>query len=306
MDIILLSGSCEKRGSMRLCASSIAVWFTLAILVIMSVLFWVGYQLGLDQAKHKQANTELVELREIVQKDRQIVVDAQDEQRLHLDALALRLATLQARIMRIDALGERLVGVGKLDQEEFDFSIDPPVGGIASEADESQDVSDITAGLQRINHLLEDREAKLSMLETQLLNRELMHEALPSGRPVAKGWFSSPFGPRTDPFTGKRSYHKGIDFPGKRGTDVYSVAAGVVERAEKAAGFGNLVEIRHADGYSTLYAHNKKNLVAKGDVVSKGQVIALLGSTGRSSGPHVHFEVHKDGKPVNPKKYIAR
>ena len=115
---------------------------------------------------------------------------------------------------------------------------------------------------------------------------------------------SSGFGKRTDPFKGKKSYHRGVDFAGKRGADVVAVASGVVTRAKKVSGYGNVVEIRHADGYSTLYAHNKKNLVKDGDVVSKGQTIALLGSTGRSSGPHVHFEVHRNGKIVNPLRFV--
>lgn len=304
MNIILLSNSCEKRGSMGICVSKIAIWFVLGILALAAVLFWMGYAKGFQDAGQTKTDRSLTELRGMLQQDRHAVTDAQAEQRAHLDALALHLAALQARIMRIDALGERLVGVGNLDEEEFDFSIQPPAGGRVSETGESQSVQDITTGLQRVSYLLEDREAKLDMLETQLLNRELIHESLPSGRPVKKGWFSSAYGMRTDPFTGKKNYHRGIDFAGKRGAEVYSVAAGVVERSTRAAGFGNVVEIRHADGYSTLYAHNKENLVAEGDVVSKGQVIALLGSTGRSSGPHVHFEVHKDGKPVNPKNYI--
>jgi murein DD-endopeptidase MepM/ murein hydrolase activator NlpD len=151
---------------------------------------------------------------------------------------------------------------------------------------------------------LDDREIKLGMLEQQLLGSELIEESRPSGRPVKKGWISSFYGKRTDPFSGKKSYHRGMDFAGKKGAEVYAVAAGVVERSKKVAGFGNVVEIRHPDGYTTLYGHNDENLVKEGDVVSKGQLIALLGNTGRSSGPHVHFEVHKDGKIVDPRRYI--
>jgi murein DD-endopeptidase MepM/ murein hydrolase activator NlpD len=144
----------------------------------------------------------------------------------------------------------------------------------------------------------------LSALELVLMNRGLMAEVTPSGRPVNKGWMSSGYGKRTDPFKGKKSHHRGVDFAGKPGTEVVAVAAGVVIRSKKVPDFGNVVEIRHADGYSTLYAHNQKNLVKKGDVVSKGETIALLGSTGRSSGPHVHFEVHRNGKIVNPLRFV--
>jgi murein DD-endopeptidase MepM/ murein hydrolase activator NlpD len=304
MNIILLSNFCEKHGSVGICLSKIALWFIPVMIILTGSLFWLGYQSGLADTAQKQTEMALAELHAMVRRDRQVIADAQAAQRAHLDALALRLALLQARIMRVDALGERLVGIGELDQEEFDFSIEPPVGGVASATDESQEVAEITAGLQYASQLLEDREAKLQMLETQLLNSELIHETLPSGRPVEKGWFSSNYGMRTDPFSGKKSFHKGVDFAGPRGTDIYSVAAGVVERSAEIGGFGNVVKIRHADGYSTLYAHNQKNLVQKGDVVKKGQVIALLGSTGRSSGPHVHFEVRKNGRPVNPRDYI--
>ena len=158
--------------------------------------------------------------------------------------------------------------------------------------------------MERIASLLTDREDKLAALEQVLMNRKLMAEVVPSGRPVKKGWMSSGFGKRTDPFKGKKSYHRGVDFAGKRGSDVVAVASGVVVRAEKASGYGNFVEIRHADGYSTLYGHNKENLVKAGDMVSKGETIALLGSTGRSSGPHVHFEVHHNGKVVDPIRFV--
>ena len=222
-----------------------------------------------------------------------------------MDALALKVAELQAHLMRLDALGDRLVEIGKLDRDEFDFASSPPMGGIeASVPGETQSAAELSADMARISRLLEDREDKLSALERVLMNRGLMAEVVPSGRPVSKGWMSSGFGKRTDPFKGKKSYHRGVDFAGKRGTDVVAVAAGVVTRSKKVPGFGNFVEIRHADGYSTLYAHNQKNLVKKGDVVSKGETIALLGSTGRSSGPHVHFEVHRDGKIVNPLRFV--
>jgi murein DD-endopeptidase MepM/ murein hydrolase activator NlpD len=245
-----------------------------------------------------------VELRDMLRNERLAVEQARAEQRDHLDALALRIGSMQARMLRVDALGERLVGMGKLDREEFDFVAEPAVGGSDASGGVSHDVDDIGLNLERLNALLDDREGKLEMLEEQLLNRRLIHETLPSGRPVQKGWISSHFGKRTDPFSGKKSYHRGMDFAGKQGTEVYAVAGGVVERAKKVSGYGNVVEIRHPDGYTTLYGHNQENLVEEGDVVSKGQLIALLGNTGRSSGPHVHFEVHKDGKILDPRRYI--
>lgn len=304
MNIILLSSFCKKRGSIDICVPRAAAWLLPSVAAVAGLLLWAGYEAGVHFSAEERSEALASELREILLEEQRTVEAARAEQRAHLNAIALRLGEMQAHLMRVDALGDRLVGIGKLDPEEFDFSSSPAVGGADLGEGEAQQASEIDADLQRLTLLLEDREAKLQMLEEQLLNRELMAEVLPSGRPVNKGWISSLYGKRTDPFTGKRTYHRGVDFAGKPGTEVYAVAAGVVERARKVAGYGNVVEIRHADGYTTLYGHNKQNLVDEGDVVTKGQLIALLGSTGRSSGPHVHFEVHHDGKIVDPRRYI--
>ena len=304
MNIILLSSLCKKRGSIEICVPRAAAWLLPGVAAIAGLLIWTGYEAGVYRAQQQQAESLTVELQDVLRNERLAVEQARAEQRDHLDALALRIGSMQARMLRVDALGERLVGMGKLDPEEFDFAAAPAIGGIDASSSVPHDVADISLDLERLNALLDDREAKLAMLEEQLLNRRLIHETLPSGRPVQKGWISSFFGKRTDPFSGKKSYHRGMDFAGKKGAEVYAVAGGVVERAKKVSGYGNVVEIRHADGYTTLYGHNQENLVGEGDVVTKGQLIALLGNTGRSSGPHVHFEVHKDGKIVDPRRYI--
>ncbi|UCE89604.1 MAG: M23 family metallopeptidase, partial [Pseudomonadota bacterium] len=132
----------------------------------------------------------------------------------------------------------------------------------------------------------------------------LQAEVMPAGRPVKRGWLSSYFGKRTDPFTGRRVHHAGVDFAGKLGSDVVAVAAGVVTYSGKRYGYGNLVEIDHGNGYSTRYGHNRENLVKVGDTLKKGHLIAKMGSSGRSTGPHVHFEVLLNGRAVNPKKYV--
>jgi murein DD-endopeptidase MepM/ murein hydrolase activator NlpD len=304
MNVILLSNFCKKKGSIDICMPRAMAWLLPGVAAFAGLLFWAGFEAGDYNGRHQQADAETSQLQAMLRKERAAVEAVRAEQKAHLDALALRIGEMQARMMRVDALGDRLVGIGKLDPEEFDFSTLPPLGGQEEVGEVSQDPVDMDKDLKRLDALLQDREDKLVMIEEQLFNHELMHEVLPSGRPVNKGWISSSFGRRTDPFTGKRSYHRGIDFASKRGTLVHAVAAGVVKRARKVSGYGNLVEIRHVDGYSTLYGHNQKNLVKSGDVVTKGQVIALLGSTGRSSGPHVHFEVHKNGKIVDPKRYI--
>jgi len=144
----------------------------------------------------------------------------------------------------------------------------------------------------------------MSVLETLMMNRNLQAEVMPAGRPITRGWLSSYFGIRTDPFNGRRVHHKGVDFAGKMGSDVVSVAAGVVTYSGKRSGYGNLVEINHGNGYSTRYGHSSELLVKVGDTVKKGQKVAKMGTSGRSTGPHVHFEVLLNGRAVNPKKYI--
>ena len=277
----------------------------LALVGVTSVALWSGFVLGERYGQGADVDAATAELRSLLDSERQVIAEVKAEQRDHLDALALKIAELQTHLIRLDALGDRLVEVGKLDEEEFDFSAPPPTGGIddALPAD-AQSAHDLSADMRRIASLLADREQKLEAVELLLMNRNLLAQAMPSGRPVKKGWMSSGFGKRTDPFRGSKSFHRGLDFAGKPGSEVVAVASGIVTRAKKVAGYGNVVEIKHADGYSTLYGHNKENLVEEGEMVSKGQTIALLGSTGRSSGPHVHFEVHHYGKIVDPLRYV--
>ena len=305
MKIIFLSSFCKRTGSIDICVPRAAAFAGLTIVGVLAAALGAGYLLGQKFTHESMVDSEAAQIRDLLIAERRVIADAKAEQRAHLDALALKVAELQAHLMRLDALGDRLVDVGELDKEEFDFASPPPMGGIGgSQTGESISPSELSVDMDRIADFLVDREDKLTVLERMLMAREIMAEVTPSGRPVKKGWISSRFGKRTDPFTGKKAFHRGVDFAGKRGSDVVAVASGVVLRAKMAKGYGNVVEIRHPGGYSTLYAHNKENLVETGDVVTKGQTIALLGSTGRSTGPHVHFEVHRNGKIVDPIKFV--
>lgn len=305
MKIIFLSNFCRRTGSLDVCLPRAAAFAGAAVVTLISASLWGGYQLSERFGSGPGVGGATAELHARLDAERHLIDEVRAEQRAHLDALALKIAELQAHLMRLDALGGRLVEAGKLDEGEFDFTEPPPLGGLEQVLPgASVSIDELSADMDRIAGLLRDREDKLSALEQMLMNRELLAEVTPSGRPVKKGWRSSGFGKRTDPFNGKKSYHRGVDFAGKRGSEVVAVASGVVIRSERASGYGNVVEIRHGDGYSTLYAHNQENLVKDGDVVTKGQSIALLGSTGRSSGPHVHFEVHRNGKIVNPNRFV--
>ena len=222
-----------------------------------------------------------------------------------VDALAIRLGKLQARLVRLDALGGRLVDIASLDASELDFSAAPALGGPSSLGTSvAYTVPDFVAELERLARQLDDRAPKLSAIESALMTAKLHAEVSPSGRPVHKGRLSSHFGWRTDPVTGKRSFHEGLDFAGRREAEILAVASGVVVWAGHRGGYGKVVEIYHGNGYATRYAHNHKNRVKVGHTVKKGQTIAELGSSGHATGPHVHFEVLHDNKPVNPLEFV--
>ena len=224
-----------------------------------------------------------------------------------LAALTLRMAELQARLLRLDALGERLTTLGKFDKGEFDFSTAPALGGpesaVLAEAYRPPAFVDM---IDQLAGQIESREQQLDTLAALLAKHQIQRDIFIAGRPIRKGWMSSRYGRRTDPFNGNVAWHAGVDFAGKLGSEVIAVAAGVVTSSAKRSGYGHLVEINHGGGFSTRYAHNKENLVQVGDVVKKGQIVALMGTTGRSTGPHVHFEVYKHGRAVDPSTYIHR
>jgi murein DD-endopeptidase MepM/ murein hydrolase activator NlpD len=212
---------------------------------------------------------------------------------------------MQAEILRVNALGQRLVEMAGLSSDEFNFGVAAPAGGPESADLKRNDVDEVARDLAKVLAELGDRKRKLVLLETLIMERELKSHVVPEGWPlVAGGVVTSKFGMRRHPITGRRSMHKGIDIAGKHGVDIVSMADGIVVFSGRKSGYGNIVEIRHANGLETRYAHNHRNLVTEGDLVRKGQVVAKLGSTGRSTGPHVHFEVRKNGKAINPMRYL--
>lgn len=222
-----------------------------------------------------------------------------------LEGLTLRLAELQAKLLRLDALGERLVDVSKINGEEFDFSAIPAVGGPGT-LGETYQAPEIQSVLDKLASRIDRREQQLEVLDDLMLSNKLKADTFVAGRPIKRGWMSSRYGKRTDPFTGRLAWHAGVDFAGKEGSDVVSVASGVVTWASNRYGYGRLVEINHGNGYKTRYAHSKEIFVEVGDVVRKGDVVAAMGSSGRSTGPHVHFEVYKNGRTVDPAAYLHR
>lgn len=227
--------------------------------------------------------------------------------RSNINALAARLAELQAASTRLDALGERLTQMGQLTLDEFDFSQPAAVGGPVDPANlVATAESDLRSSTEQLGEKLRRQAAQLDALQFLMLNRQMDEDLTPSGWPVHKGWISSRYGERTDPFTGQRTRHEGLDFVGPRGSDVLSVAAGVVVWADDRSGYGQTVEIDHGNGYQTRYAHCDSIEVDPGTQVTAGQLIAKLGKTGRASTPHVHFEVLQNGSPINPANFVGQ
>jgi murein DD-endopeptidase MepM/ murein hydrolase activator NlpD len=228
-----------------------------------------------------------------------------------LSAMTLKLAQMRSRLIRLDALGEQLTQIASLEDGEFDFSVAPGLGGpdtvliaeMAGAADVEQELGLMFA---RLDNALDSRESQLQILQSMLSDKKLKSERTVAGRPVLKGWMSSEYGMRTDPFHGKSRWHAGVDFAGRQGSDVIAVASGVVTWSSERSGYGNMVEINHSDGFVTRYAHNEVNVAKLGAIVKKGELIANMGSSGRSTGPHVHFEVFKNGRTVDPASYIKR
>lgn len=267
----------------------------------------MGYQFVSvsDYLSGKQA---FVSLQKGMSEQGEEVRSLREEARRKLQALTLKVSELQAKLVRLDAMGERLTVMANLDSGEFDFSQQPAVGGPVNKQmfDAEFREPNLLAELDDMEALIADREQQLKLLDALMANRKLEDDVYLSGRPISKGWMSSAFGRRTDPFSGGAAWHEGIDFAGKEASDIISVAAGVVTWAGDRRGYGEMVEINHGGGYSTRYAHNKANLVQVGDIVKKGQTIAQMGSSGRSTGPHVHYEVYKHGRPVDPASYVHR
>ena len=219
---------------------------------------------------------------------------------------AKRLGALQAESIRLKALIERLANMAGLDTDPYSLNEEPGQGGVNTEDGLDVTASEFDFHATELIELFSQQSEQIVILEKYLITEESIESAIPSGSPVKAGWTSSFYGYRIDPFNGKKAFHHGLDFAGKAGSGVHTVADGIVIWAGKRSGYGKLVEVDHGNGYVTRYAHNKEIKTKAGDRVIKGQVLALMGSTGRSTGPHVHFEVSRDGKTIDPYSFVNR
>ncbi|NVK86508.1 MAG: peptidoglycan DD-metalloendopeptidase family protein [Gammaproteobacteria bacterium] len=280
--------------------------FALAMPIVTAVL---GYQYAKYQGHLADVDQTTIENWRLQLAEQKASLDkAKATSQKQLNALMARLGIMQAHVRRLDAAGARIANVAGIDAKEFNFSVPPALGG-PEELDElKEQVSDgeFFNMLDELSSQLSSKEQQLSALESLVLDKQIGVERYISGRPITKGWMSSFYGRRTDPFSGRPAWHAGLDFAGKEGSPVVATAAGVVTFVGDRYGYGLLVEISHGDGFVTRYGHNKSATVKVGEVISKGQQVASMGNSGRSTGAHVHYEILKDGKQINPLRYVNR
>ena len=304
MDIILVSNRLAKARSFTLTSTH------LLMLAILAAVLFVGAVLTAQYAIVRlQPNSISDGLRAWLASAQQYEQQKQQAY-LHesMDTMAKRLGQMQAQLLRLDTLGARLAKISGMKPEEFSFEQMPAQGGPYIPAPMQADVSlsSMDKQLSGLTALVSDRSDKLVALETLLMQDSLTKKMLPSLAPATDAWFSSNYGWRIDPFTGKNAMHEGVDFMVPPGTPVYASAGGVVVYADYHPQYGNMVEIDHGKDIVTRYAHTSKLMVKVGQMVRRGQEIALSGSTGRSTGPHLHFEVRYKGIAQNPGRFIQR
>ena len=306
MNVILLSKRDGRARQLDLARPLTLTALSALVFAFLGSAFAIGVQLGRgNHARVVVADT--TRFGTLLAEQKKQIADLKQQVQLRVDAMAMRLGEVNAHVIRLDALGKRLTEMADIDSREFNFDRDPPRGGPEGDGEGmSAQVPDLSAQLRQLEQRVDLRESQLSALENVILARELHQEIHPEGRPVANGFISSYFGERADPFDGLEAFHKGVDFAGTPGSPVTAVAAGVVTWAGERTGYGKLIEINHGDGFTTRYGHNERTLVTVGQTVKRGERIALMGSTGRSTGPHVHFEVLRNGRQVNPLSYIGR
>jgi murein DD-endopeptidase MepM/ murein hydrolase activator NlpD len=303
MNIILISNRLAKTRTVTLNGWQIM----LLLLMLSGVMLGAALTLQYTLVRFAPAglSDDLRALLSEVQNDEQL----KQQVYLHssLDAMALRVGQIQARVQRLDALGARLAKLTGMKPEEFQFAQPPAQGGpLVVFPGQKMSENGLDQQLDSLSHVVNDRSDKLMALETMLLQNQLSSKMLPSIPPVHSGYYSSNFGWRIDPFTGTNAMHEGVDFVADAGTPVYASAGGVVAYASLHPQYGNMVEIDHGNDIVTRYGHASKLFVKVGQVVRRGEKIAEVGSTGRSTGNHLHFEVRYKGIAQNPVRFLEK
>jgi murein DD-endopeptidase MepM/ murein hydrolase activator NlpD len=301
LNIILVSDSLAKSRSVTLSQSQvmlIALGILLSGFMLAMATYFVTMKFAVDLR-----NPYLRTLLSALHQDDLKRTESQTKE--NLDALATKVGELQARIMRLDAFGERLAKAAGIKPTEFRFDEKPGQGGPAPQPGRELTVQEFQQMLADLARVLDDRSDKLGVLDSFLMDDRLARKTIPTTLPVAMGYYSSNYGYRIDPITGRSTFHTGVDLIALPGTPVLAAAGGVVSTNAYVPEYGNVVDIDHDNGLTSRYAHLSKSLVKAGEIVLKGQVIAKVGTTGRSTGPHLHFEVREKGIPLNPNKFLS-
>ncbi|MBA3582778.1 MAG: M23 family metallopeptidase [Gammaproteobacteria bacterium] len=303
MNIILITKKGRQRRHIDLNSFGHYVLCGLVLIGFCAGLAGFGYWLGAQ----RDPNSYVMAWKSELESQRGALVDLKATSQARIEALTMRLGQMHGHITRLDALGAKLVKMAKLDAREFEFQNPPALGGPSESLGEAQSEDDgvwLQQAIEGLSSELGQREQQLVVLEGVLQTRSLQEEVYPAGQPIKNGWVSSSFGFRNSPFGGRREFHKGVDIAAQEGTRILAAAGGVVTWADRRWGYGNLVEINHGNGYSTRYGHCSQILVKEGEAIKKGQAVALVGSTGRSTGPHLHFEVLQAGRQVDPSGFV--
>ena len=302
MNVIFFSRPVGKASHLNLSHPLTLTLLTVAGLTLLVTIFALGLHLG----ERSMARMALLHPGATLLAQQAEVAALKSQLQDRVDAMAMRLGVMNAHVIRLNALGKRLTQMAHINSHEFDFDNDPPQGGSESDGvGRGTQIPDLTSMIDGLDRRIDSRAGQFSALENVILGRQLSLEIKPSGRPVREGYISSYFGERMDPFNGEDAFHKGVDFASLAGADVLAVASGIVTWAGPREGYGNLIELNHGNGYITRYAHAARTLVTVGDQVGRGQAVAVVGSTGRSTGPHLHFEVLKDGRQINPMVFVG-
>lgn len=305
MQIILVPNNASRRSR---CLRSKSFWtIVLGFTIVVPVAIALGaYRFGVSQATYEPSPQQLrlAYVQTSLENSKRQLREAERGVEQQLVAIGQRVGQIQAHMSRLNALGKRLTEMAMLGSDELNFDSVPAMGGPLSIPSGDETAADLVAALDALESSVLDKRDELEILEALLMHRDLLSKQFPNGWPVQNGWISSGFGYRNDPFSGKRAFHAGVDIAGKSGAPIKAVASGVVIASEVKPGYGVTVEINHGGGYVTRYAHALAAMVEAGDRVEKGDVIAVVGSTGRSTGAHLHFEVLRHGKAANPRKYL--
>ncbi len=229
---------------------------------------------------------------------------------VHLDAYAKALGELQARMMRLDAQSQRLAKLAGEKDKKVPVDNAKPVSALDGRGGplvlaRPMTELDLQKAIAELTDAVDARDDSLSSIEAKILQQSVLKDMLPNGTPVAVAFNSSSYGWRIDPFTGGKAFHEGLDFPANTGTLIHAAADGIVSEADHTPDYGNIVKIEHGSGLETRYAHASKLLVHAGERVVKGQAVAEVGSTGRSTGPHLHYEIRLNGESLDPRKYLG-